>query len=116
MKITFFLFCFIISFSHLFAQVAEIEEDESVFTIIQKDTLGGNIIIIQDTAIRNLVLTDIELNDKKNGKIDGFRIQIVSLSGRNAREESEYAKKNFLSIYRDFNDEQIYTLYQPPFF
>jgi len=116
-KIIFLLLFFIPFFLSVSAQNGnETTNETDIFTMLQEDKNGGNIIINQDSSITNLVLKDIELNSKVKGIPDGFRIQIISVSGRNAREESTQAKEKFLSIYPDFDYQQIYTLYEPPFF
>lgn len=113
----FLLFVFILpSFSIVAQNGNEAAEELNIFTLLQQDKNGGEIVINQDSSITNLVLKDIELNSKVKGIADGFRIQIISVSGRNAREESTVAKEKFLSIYPDFDVQQIYTLYEPPFF
>lgn len=107
-----FIFC-----TSIFAQSDSIAVlDSNFFTKIESDTLGGKITIIQDTSIQKLVVLDIELNEKSNGVIEGYRIQLISLSGRTAREEMNYFKDKFITLYPEFDQDQIYTLYHPPFF
>ena len=90
--------------------------DKNVFDIIQENTNYGAIHISQDSSINNLILRDIEINSKIGGIKDGYRIQIISVSGKNAREESHLAKLQFMTLFPDFDPNQIYSLYQPPFF
>lgn len=118
MKFSFLVFVFLYFSCHvLHAQTdAYTSRDTAFFEHFVADTLGGKVTITQDIAIENLVLKDIELNEKVNGIPGGYRIQIISLSGRNAREETSVAKEQFLDLYPDFDYQQIYTLYQPPFF
>lgn len=80
----------------------------------QNDTPAeGTIMINQNEQISELVNRHIEINKSKEGKIDGWRVQIYNSSGTNSRVEAQNARKLFLSKYPE---ETAYLIYQPPFF
>ena len=80
----------------------------------QNDTPAeGTITINQNEQISELVNRHIEINKSKEGKIDGWRVQIYNSSGTNSRVEAQNARKLFLSKYPE---ETAYLIYQPPFF
>jgi len=71
---------------------------------------GDSITIIQDSRIDELVKKHIQINEKNNGKISGYRVQILfSLDRAKARE----AKANFLVKYPSVVAYEIYE--QPNF-
>ena len=80
----------------------------------QNDTPAeGTITINQNEQISELVNRHIEINKSKEGKIDGWRVQIYNSSGTNSRVEAQNVRKLFLSKYPE---ETAYLIYQPPFF
>lgn len=62
------------------------------------DFTGAKVNINQDIRIDSLLTRHIYANREYNG-IDGFRIQIYRGSARNAREEANKAKADFISEY-----------------
>jgi hypothetical protein len=67
-----------------------------------KDFTGANITLNQDIRIDSLLTRHIVSNGDYNG-IDGFRIQIYRGSNRNAREEANKVKAEFISEFPDIN-------------
>ncbi|MFA6923085.1 MAG: SPOR domain-containing protein [Bacteroidales bacterium] len=72
----------------------------------------GNVEIIQDSKIDELVKLHINFNEHSKG-INGYRIQIFFDSGNNARNKAEKVKHDFLNKYPD---TQAYLLFQQPYF
>ena len=56
------------------------------------------------------------INIKNKGLPDGFRIQIYSATGNDAREKAEEYMTKFLEDNPQFEPSDIYQIYQPPFF
>jgi hypothetical protein len=71
---------------------------------------SGNVEIIQDTKIEQLVQKHRTLNEKIHG-IPGFRIQIFSESGTNSKNKATKVKDDF---FQKFSDEEVYILFQEP--
>lgn len=78
-----------------------------------KDFTGARIDISQDIRIDSLLTRHINSNKNYSG-IDGFRIQIYRGSNRNAREEANNAKAEFISQFPDI--ESYLRFDQPNFF
>ncbi|TLX77462.1 SPOR domain-containing protein [Labilibacter sediminis] len=72
---------------------------------------SGRVNVIQDPELENMVGVHIDMN-KRNGGIDGFRIQLYLGSSNNAKNEATEVKKKLLSL---FSDEKIYVMYEAPF-
>ena len=83
----------------------------------ETDSRSGQLIISQDPALDTLInryiLMNEKLRPKNNNKygMNGFRIQVYSSSNRNAREESNKARADFIN---KFPDIVTYLLYQDP--
>ena len=77
------------------------------------DRYGGSVSVEQDIRVDSLLSRHIDGNIEYKG-IDGFRIQIYRGSSRNAREEANNAKAEFIS---DFPGIKSYLRFdQPNFF
>ncbi|HVN56869.1 MAG TPA: hypothetical protein VMT63_01105 [Bacteroidales bacterium] len=72
---------------------------------------SGELTISQDPAVDTLMSRYILGNKLLNGGMEGFRIQIFRSSTRNAREESNKIKAEFLV---DFPEIPSYAEYQNP--
>jgi hypothetical protein len=76
---------------------------------------SGSLNIIQepnvDTLIYRYILANQVLKQEADGDIDGFRIQIYSSSDRNARDESNKIRADFMSL---FPDIPSYARYREP--
>lgn len=91
----------------------KLESGEDFFHFIENEiTLAGDVKIYQDPRIHLLVNKHIELNRKQKG-IQGYRIQIFSCSGQNARERTTEVRAEFLEKYIGL---EPHVKYQPPFF
>lgn len=72
----------------------------------------ANITIIGDTNVNQLVRKHIEFNDRVK-TIPGFRIQIASLSGSNAKNNAFALKEKFKE---DFPNVEVYIMFDEPNF
>lgn len=90
--------------------------DTLIFGDFSEKTSEGNLKIFQDTIITSYLLANIENDSKITGIKNGYRIQIFSTSGQNARENTKKTKKQFIELFPDYNTSNIYISYQPPFF
>lgn len=77
------------------------------------DYTGARVTIEQDVRIDSLLTRHIAFNREYNG-IDGFRIQIYRGSARNAREEANKAKADFISEFPGIDSYLRFD--QPNFF
>jgi hypothetical protein len=88
---------------------------EDIFSLIKHDVKGqGNVDIYQKPGIHLLIDTHVRLNEK-NG-IDGYRIQIYSGSGRDAREKAYSLQQQFLEKFPEFDPDLTYIIYDVPNF
>lgn len=80
----------------------------------QKSTYGkrGSVQIIGDTDVEKLVTKHIELNEQVK-TIPGYRIQIASLSGNNAKSNAFALKDRFKEVY---SGVEVYISYDDPNF
>jgi hypothetical protein len=85
-----------------------------IFSTLQDNSRGGKIEIYQDPALHVLVDKSIRIN-KKEG-LDGYRIQIFSSSGQEARDLANETQQKFLELFPDFDSRLIYTEYTAPYF
>ncbi|SMO84405.1 Sporulation related domain-containing protein [Saccharicrinis carchari] len=98
----------------LFFGVATSQENAGLtfFNDLQSQSPGGgNLTIVQDTGIANLVGMHINANNRSK-LIDGFRIQLYLGSNNNAKKEATQVKAHLLSL---FPDERPYVVYEAPF-
>jgi hypothetical protein len=75
------------------------------------DSKGGELNISQNLALDTLMNRYILGNRQLNGGMDGFRIQIYRSSNRNAREESNKVRAEFMV---EFPDIPSYIEYAEP--
>jgi len=87
---------------------------DDIFSVIQDDTYGGKINFYQNPSLHVLVDKNTRLN-RKNG-LQGYRIQIYSGSGVNARDESNQIREYFLELFPEFDSDLVYFDYQAPYF
>ncbi len=71
----------------------------------------GTVELIQEDGIQDLVGIHIDSN-KRQGGVDGYRIQLYLGSNSNARKEATDIKAKVLS---SFPQEKIYVLYEAPY-
>ncbi len=91
-----------------------IPESEDIFSQLQDNSYGGVIQIFQDPSLHVLVDKNTRLN-KKEG-LEGYRIQLFSNSGQDAREKANEVQQKFLELFPDFDNSLIYTEYAAPYF
>ena len=112
MMIRFFItITFILSALVSFSQQ---EIDSSfIFNPVQSidDTLGS-LEIKQDPKISSLLFKKVEVN-KIHLNQQGYRIQLISVTGANSSDKANMAVAEFLS---EFNDVEIYIVYIAPYF
>jgi len=75
------------------------------------DTRSGELNIIQVLSVDTLISRYVLANKLLEGDMEGFRIQIYSSSNRNAREESNKVRAEFMS---EFPDIPSYAKYREP--
>lgn len=85
-----------------------------IFSKLQDKSSGGTIDLYQDPALHVLVQKNTRIN-KKEG-IDGYRIQIFSSSGQEAREKALEIREKFLEMFPDFDPSLVYVEYVAPYF
>ncbi|MCK5823043.1 MAG: SPOR domain-containing protein [Bacteroidales bacterium] len=113
-----FLFFIVIQIYNIDVVIAQgsYNKDIPFFEYIQQKKIQtGQINIYQSESIKSLVNKFVYIHKKQRG-IKGYRIQIFSASGQQARNEAKIKRSEFVSTYPDFDYRLIYPLYQPPFF
>lgn len=85
--------------SDIFAELEQVSSDEGVITIEQS------------TRMRALINTHINMN-KRAGGVEGFRVQLYSGVGSNARQEALDVKGKVLS---ELPEENVLVEYSAPF-
>jgi len=86
---------------------------DNIFTSLQsQDSNQGKVTIYQDRNATRLILKNIELN-RQEKSIQGYRIQIYSGTGNNARNEARQIQSKFMSFYPGIS---AYMIYQEPYF
>ncbi|TAL60714.1 MAG: SPOR domain-containing protein [Bacteroidetes bacterium] len=111
-----FLFLIILGFSTGLVSAQSFIKTSDLFRRSNDNSLSGQLNIIQDPAIDTLISRYILINKNINKDygyygMQGFRIQIYNSSNRNAREESNKARAEFMS---KFPDIVSYPLYAEP--
>lgn len=86
--------------------------DQYLNQIEAKKNGEGEVRIVQDYRIKNIVNKQIRIDDKAGG-FQGYRIQIFFDSGSQARIKANDVKSKFLTLYPDLS---IYLTYEQPFF
>ena len=102
---------FIFSIQLLSAQ--DFDDNPPIIDSIQNT---GKIAIFQDSSVTKMLNRQILINEKYKGIPNGYRIQIFSVSGNDAREKALKFKDNFVEYHTAFKAKDVYELYQPPFF
>jgi hypothetical protein len=72
----------------------------------------GKVVINQDPSIGRIVEKHIAINEK-HSKVDGYRLQIFSVSGANSKDRANLMKAEFLTKYPN---AQVYIVYHAPTF
>ncbi len=108
-----FSLLFFILFWQIQAQTLPEKQESNIFTFIkQNNGQQGTIIVNQSKEIENLVLAYIEYQ-RKESKLQGYRIRIFSASGSSARSKLYAEKDRFESLYPRY---PVYIEYEAPNF
>lgn len=92
--------------------VAKSQTEPDIYLRLLNNQPGaGNVEIVQDAGVADLVKSHIESN-KTYPVIDGYRIQLYSGSGGNARKEAEETKAKAMV---HFPGQQVYLTWNAPF-
>ena len=105
------LFTAMLIFSGLCAKA----QTNDLFLQLNEQHVGyGKISVLQDTKLYKMV--DIFADANKRDGMNGYRVQIFSGSGQNARATMLSISQQFLRNFPDFDNAQIYTEYKAPYF
>lgn len=109
------LFLLIISINAWAQPADSIPVGDDIFSVVQSEGRGqGDVDIYQKAGVHLLIDTHARLNEKKG--IDGFRIQIYSGSGNDARDKAYHLKQQFLDKFPEFDPDLTYIIYHVPNF
>jgi hypothetical protein len=108
------LFLFILDFSIGFGSAQSFIKTSELFKRADENTKAGQLNIIQDPSIdtlmsRNLLANKNMYDVNLHYGMEGFRIQIYASSNRNAREESNKARAEFISKFPDIISYPLYA-------
>ena len=100
----------VILFVNYFNGVSQTSTD--IFQSLEsRKSSDGFVVLQQENGIADLVKFNIEQNKKLNG-IEGWRIQLYSGSGINAKKEAQEIKGQAMT---EFPDQKVYLIYNAPF-
>lgn len=85
-----------------------------IFSLLQEDSHGAAIHLYQNPSLHVLVDKNSRLNEKSG--LMGYRIQIYSGSGTQARDKANEVGLTFMENFPEFDPGLIYTDYQAPYF
>lgn len=103
-----FSFIMIICLVH----IAGAQQSSDVFQRLdQRNDKDGVVSIVQHAGIADMVKMHIDQN-KRMGGIEGWRINLYSGSGSDAKKEAQEIKGKAMS---EFPDEKVYLIYNAPF-
>lgn len=83
-------------------------QDEDIFSKVQGKSESGEVIIRQDSSIKNLVNKYAGYCQTAKG-FPGYRIRIFSNSGNNARIQAKNVKSKFETAHPDFESYLVYN-------
>jgi hypothetical protein len=81
--------------------------DEIFIRLNKKQAGAGEITVVQDARLEEVLREYIRINQQKNG-IPAYWIRIYSGSGHDAREKAYQTKAKFLSKYEGIKDKVVY--------
>ena len=105
------LFFVLLGFLLPVSKAQEYFKTSDLFQMPESNKKGGTLNIIQDPRLDSLISRYVMANRMLDGHMWGFRIQIYRSSTRNAREESNKARAEFMI---EFPDIPSYTFYDKP--
>jgi len=82
-------------------------QDEIFKRLDKKRPGSGEISVVQDVRLEEVLSEYIKINQQKNG-IPAYWIRIYSGSGHDAREKAYQTKAKFLAKYEGINDKVVY--------
>ena len=82
--------------------------DEIFDRLDKKQPGSGEISVVQDARLEEVLREYIKINQQKNG-IPAYWIRIYSGSGHDAREKAYQSKAKFLSKYEGIKDKVVYN-------
>jgi hypothetical protein len=94
-----------------FCNAQDFFKTADLFKPAASDSKGGTLNIIQELNVDTLISRYVLANKMLEGRMEGFRIQIYRSSNRNAREESNKVRAEFME---EFPDIISYPLYEKP--
>jgi hypothetical protein len=108
-----FLISVILGFASGFGLAQSFVKTSDLFRRADNNFRTGQLKISQDQAIDTLINRYILINENLNKEhgyygMEGFRIQIYRSSVRNARDESNIAKQEFLDKFQDISSYRLY--------
>lgn len=88
------------------------QDKKDIFQKLEIESKIGSVVLLsQESGIADLVKLHIEQNRKLPG-IEGWRIQLYSGSGMNAKKEAQEVKGEAMT---EFPDQKVYLIYDAPF-
>jgi hypothetical protein len=107
------LFIILIGFFPCIGPAQSFVKTSDLFPVSVPNSHAGRLNIIQDPAIDTLISRYILANINLKGKytyygMEGYRIQIYASSNRNAREESNKARAEFINKFPDIISYQLF--------
>ena len=101
----------LLGFLFPFCKAQDYFKTADLFKTAESNSKGGTLNIIQDPGVDTLISRYVMANRMLDGRMEGFRIQIYRNSNRNAREESNKARAEFML---EFPDIVSYPFYEKP--
>lgn len=98
------------------SEVSFSQNSRDIFNDLEQTENGSKITVYQDSSILRLMNKQNLVNIKNKGIPNGFRIQIFSATGNDARDKAKEYMEKFLDDNPEFEPTDIYQVYQPPFF
>lgn len=106
---------FVLSVLAVFVLNTVSSQTNDLFYQLNEQTEGcGTITLTQESKLSQMIDAYAIIN-KRDG-VDGYRIQIFSSSGQNARSAMAATSQQFMKNFPDFDPKQIYTEYKAPYF
>lgn len=105
------LFLVLLGFLFPVCMAQDYFKTSDLFQTSEANKKGGTLNIIQDPSVDTLISRYVMANRMLDGRMEGFRIQIYRNSSRNAREESNKARAEFMV---EFPDIVSYPFYEKP--
>ena len=90
------------------------QESDLFYQLNESQPGYGKISLSQDDKLYKMIGAYADVN-KREG-IKGYRIQIFSGSGQNARSTMQTVSQQFLKNFPDFDPAQVYPEYKTPYF